>query len=107
MRSRLAAQSRILAARKNAAMTIRVFDPEGEVRANKVIGGHVGRLDSKITYDLVADTETAGQSGWITGMSDLVGDSEDEGAHMFERRVNCGHLVSRGGRKVVGVEQLF
>jgi hypothetical protein len=106
MRSRLAAQSRILAAKKNAAMTVRVLNPEGEVEVNKVIGGHVGHIGSKITYDLRADTETVGKSGWLAGMSDLARSAEN--TDIFERnRGGCGHLVPNGGNNVVGVDDLF
>ncbi|KAI4955195.1 hypothetical protein J4E91_001053 [Alternaria rosae] len=108
MRSRLAAQSRILAARKDAAMTICVSSPEGEVKVNKIIGGHVGYVGSKITYDLRADNETVGRTEWIVGMNDLVGNAEKENRDMFESsRRSCGHLVGSGGGNVVGVEDLF
>lgn len=108
MRSRLAAQSRILAARKDAAMTICVSSPEGEVKVNKIIGGHVGYVGSKITYDLRADNETVGRTEWIVGMNDLVGNAEKENQDMFESsRRSCGHLVGSGGGNVVGVEDLF
>ncbi|CAN9124252.1 unnamed protein product [Alternaria alternata] len=102
MRSRLVAQSRILAARKNATMVIRVFDPEGEVRVNKIIGGHIGHIDSKITYDI----KTAGRSGWITGIADLVG---DKGTELLRcNRASCGHFVSGGtGHSVLMAEDLF
>ncbi|CAN9140093.1 unnamed protein product [Alternaria alternata] len=102
MRSRLVAQSRILAARKNATMVIRVFDPEGEVRVNKIIGGHIGHIDSKITYDI----KTAGRSGWITGVADLVG---DKGTELLRcNRASCGHFVSGGtGHSVLMAEDLF
>ncbi|KAG9192283.1 hypothetical protein G6011_11017 [Alternaria panax] len=101
MRSRLAAQSRILAARKNATMVVRVSDPEGKVRVNKVIGGHVGRIGSKIIYDL----RTTGRNEWITAIDDLVGNTGDTGTGLSERnRGSCGHVTSRG---VVRVEDLF
>jgi len=108
MRSRLAAQSRILAARKNAAMTICVSSPEGEIKVNKVIGDHVGYVGSKITYDLKADNETTGRTEWITGMNDLVGNAEKENQDISESsRRSCGHLAGSGGGNVVGVEDLF
>jgi hypothetical protein len=105
LRSRLAAQSRILAARKKAAMMVCVYDPEGMVRLKKVIGGYVGQVDSKIKYDLRADGGSAERSEWITGIDDLVGVGEDDGGERF--RASCGHLVGTRRRTAVKVEDLF
>ena len=105
LRSRLAAQSRILAARKNTAMTVRVYDPEGEVRLNKVIGGHIGHVGSKMTYDLKADRSSLERTEWITGIDDLVGAGEDKGKERTGRG-GCGHLVG-AGRGAVRAEELF
>jgi hypothetical protein len=90
-------------------MIVRVFDTEGDVRVNKAIGGHIGRIDSKITYELRADVESAGRSEWITGIDDLMGDAGDEGTDLFERnRGSCGHVANRGiGRSVARVDNLF
>ncbi|KAF1947848.1 hypothetical protein EJ02DRAFT_472252 [Clathrospora elynae] len=114
LRSRLAAQSRILFARKNAAITVRVFDPEGEVRVNKVIGGYIGHVGSKITYDLRADGDkkrrlNAEPGGWITGICDLVGELEDDSAiRSGHHWGSCGHRVGgRVGGNVVRVKELF
>jgi hypothetical protein len=104
LRSRLAAQSRILAARKNAAMTVRVYDPEGEVRLNKVIGGHIGHVGSKITYDLRAARNSLERTEWITGIDDLVRRGEDKGKERTGRG-GCGHLAK--GRGAVRAEELF
>jgi hypothetical protein len=82
-------------------MTLRVFDPEGEVRLNKVIGGYVGHVGSKITYDLRAD----GGCDWITGIDDLVGEGDDECRERF--RGKCGHLLTARGMGTVKVEELF
>jgi hypothetical protein len=105
LRSRLAAQTRILTARKNAAMIVRVYDPEGVVRLNKVIGGYVGQVGSKIKYDLRADGGSAERSEWITGIDDLVGVGEDDGGERF--RASCGYLVGARRRTAVKVENLF
>ncbi|KAF1836229.1 hypothetical protein BDW02DRAFT_494125 [Decorospora gaudefroyi] len=111
IRSRLAAQARILAARRNAAMAVRVFDPEGKVRLDKAIGGYVGLVGSKITYDLKADGGSSSErSSWITGIEDLVGDRDTEGADGEPRhmRGSCGHVVGvRVGKNVVRVEEMF
>ncbi|KAH7380099.1 hypothetical protein BKA66DRAFT_560279 [Pyrenochaeta sp. MPI-SDFR-AT-0127] len=80
MRTRLAAHSRILAAKRDSFMMFRVQDPEGAVRLEKSIGGFTGRVGSKITYVLKADrSRTPGAAGdersehsqWITGIEDL------------------------------------
>jgi hypothetical protein len=86
-------------------MTIRVYDPEGEIRLNKVIGGYVGQVDSKITYDLRADGHSAERSEWIMGIDDLVGEGENDGRERV--RGCCGHLVSARARVAVRVEELF
>jgi hypothetical protein len=107
MRSRLAAQSRILTARKNTAMTLRVSGPEGEVRLNRAIGDYMGHMGSRITYGLRADSGVSGElSGWRMGIEDLIGDEYVEIPDT--RRGSCGHVVNaRIRRGVVDVEQLF
>lgn len=118
VRSRLAAQSRILAAKKDAFITVRVFDPQGEVQINRVIGGHIGRLDSPISYVLRADPgcDTGDARGkgweqceWITGISDLVSDCGVESSRVPQsQRGSCGHLVGRRfGKRAVVVDDLF
>jgi hypothetical protein len=86
-------------------MTVRVYDPEGEVRLNKFIGGYVGQVGSKITYDLRADGRSVERSEWIMGIDDLVGEGESNGRERVRRC--CGHLVSARGRVAVRVEELF
>jgi hypothetical protein len=114
-RSRLAAQARILAARKSALMTVRVHDPNGDVKINKVIGGYLGQLGSHITYDLQADrgrtfnVVVEEQNEWITNVADLIGAPIAENAQLREKvRVNCEHR--KGGkvwRQAVMAEELF
>ncbi|KAF2828636.1 hypothetical protein CC86DRAFT_444791 [Ophiobolus disseminans] len=117
-RSRLAAQSRILASRKTALMTVRVYDPSGDLKVNKVVGGFIGQVGSKITYDLRADRgrtlgDTFGdaedRNQWITNTDDLVGVVDTDGEESRERSWgSCGHrLGGRIGKNVVLVDQLF
>jgi hypothetical protein len=86
-------------------MIVRVYDPEGVVRLNKVIGGYVGQVGSKIKYDLRADGGSAERSEWITRIDDLVGVGEDDGGERF--RASCGYLVGARRRTAVKVENLF
>jgi hypothetical protein len=108
-RSRLVTQARILAARKNALMTVRVYDPSDELQLNKVFGGYVGKVSSKITYDVKADRGRALGAGtdddeerneWIAGVDDLV--CERDGENVGQS--GCGHRV---GPQAVLVEELF
>ncbi|KAF1365330.1 hypothetical protein EJ07DRAFT_75800, partial [Lizonia empirigonia] len=117
-KTRLAAEARILAARKVPFMTVRVFDPEGEVRIDTDIGGFLGDLKSNIIYDLKPDKSrwpgNRDQSGrpqpeWITGIEDLV-DERTCASDTLRERVwgNCGHLVGgRVGCNTVRVKDLF
>lgn len=117
-KTRLAAQARIIAARKDAIVTVRVYDPEGDIRIDTAIGGFIGDIKSKIVYDLKPDASrwpgNLDQSGppqpeWTTGIEDLV----DERPHLNDRsrerfRGDCGHLIGgRTGKNTVRVEQLF
>lgn len=106
-RSRLAAHSRILNARKKAMVTVRVFDSNGDLTINRTVGGFIGSIDSKITYNLTPDRSCTGeQSGWIISVEDLTGESD---AALHARvRGGCGHLIGgRVGRNVVMVDDLF
>ncbi|RMZ71430.1 cyclin domain F-box [Pyrenophora seminiperda CCB06] len=122
LRSRLAAQSRILLARKEAKMRFCIFDPEGKKRLDKTVGDYVGRVGSKIEYCVRPDEGLGEQSEWITGIDDLLGDelvvvdaghasSSSPSPPSFVRN-RCGHVGDgRGGgkrrRRRLGVENLF
>ncbi|KAH7088249.1 hypothetical protein FB567DRAFT_620591 [Paraphoma chrysanthemicola] len=117
-RSRLAAQSRILAARKDSLMTVRVFDPNGNLQINKVIRGFVGDVRSQITYELRADRgrtlggfsdEASDRNEWITNIEDLAGDMQAGGQDLRAQSwSSCGHSVSaRTGMKSILVDELF
>lgn len=111
MRSRLAAQSRILAARKKMFMTLRVYNPEGVLRLEKNIGGFMGQVGSKITYELRAPRSGMNcpeRSEWIAGVEDLVGEMEGADEERERSRGVCGHLIrGRVGKSVVTVEDIF
>lgn len=115
-RSRLAAQSRLLAARKQPFVSFKVTDPNGVVRINKTITGFLGDLRSNITYDLRPDRNRISSGGyndgddeevneWITGIGDIAGEWE-----VVEKGGlgNCRHAMNgRVGRKAVSVEDMF
>lgn len=110
VRSRLEAHGRILAARRNVYMVVRVVDPEENVRLEKKIGGFVGDLKSKIVYELkadrnreVVDEEDEDGHKWLTGIDDIMGEWESGWG-----RGDCRHAM--GGRvrgKAVEVRDLF
>ncbi|CAA9966314.1 hypothetical protein PTMSG1_09673 [Pyrenophora teres f. maculata] len=112
LRSRLAAQSRIITARKEAAMTFRIFDPEGRKKLDKTVGDYVGSVSSNISYHLKPDDGLSEQSEWITGIDDLlhhdrVYDATGEQAPV-RIRGRCGHIFDPGMRRSrVTVESLF
>ncbi|KAG9379789.1 hypothetical protein A1F94_010145 [Pyrenophora tritici-repentis] len=112
LRSRLAAQSRILIARKEAAMTFRIFDPEGKKRLDKTVGDYVGSVSSKISYHLKPDDGLSEQSEWITGIDDLLyGDRvQDAAGEQAPVRIRgpCGHIFDGGMRRGrITVKSLF
>lgn len=117
-KTRLAAQARILAARKMPFVTVRVFDPEGEVRIDTAIGGFLGDIKSNIVYDLKPDASrwpgNGDQSGppqpeWITGIEDLADERTPPNDRSRERYWGiCGHRVGgRVGCNTVRVDELF
>lgn len=109
-RSRLAAHARILSARENPAVAVRVTDPEDNVRVETNIGGFLGDVRSKITYDLkpdrhreafVEDEEYVHE--WITGIDDVMGEWEVGGFSGGCRHAGDGNLA----RRAVEVQDLF
>ncbi|KAH6545739.1 hypothetical protein HBI81_008770 [Parastagonospora nodorum] len=113
-RSRLEAQARILAARKNARMKVRLYNSSNDAQSNRAIGGFVGQVGSQITYDLRPDRrrmcDAVAEDGeerneWITNIEDLVEEQDLSGSGTRRKLWNeCGHRV-RG--KTVLVEELF
>lgn len=117
-KSRLAAQARILAARKTPLIAVRVYDPEGEICIDTGIGGYLGDFKSNIMYDLEPDASrwpgNRDQSGppqpeWITGIEDLTDERTGVSDKISARdRGSCGHRVGRRvGIHTVRVGQLF
>ncbi|KAJ8114193.1 hypothetical protein OPT61_g3873 [Boeremia exigua] len=117
-KARLAAQARILAARKVPLVTVRVQDPEGVVRIDTGIGGFIGDIKSNVSYDLRPDASrwpgSRDQSGppqpeWTTGIEDLVDErtAPDDRAREWHWG-SCGHRIGgRRGRNTVQVCELF
>lgn len=106
-RSRLAAQARIVAARHDAGVSFRLFDPEGELRVEKAIGGYIGQIGSMIEYNLKADRDEYCQT-WITGVHDLMGSCDSENAATTGHRLgSCGHIVERSRYNVAMIDDLF
>jgi hypothetical protein len=121
-RSRLAAQSRILAARKERQMEFRVTDETGGVRVDRAINGYLGHLKSRITYGLRPDRErdVGSERG---GLVDVDEEDEDEATNQWivgvedilgvlggrERRFDkCRHLSGeRRGLRAVELQALF
>ncbi|KAF1978625.1 hypothetical protein BU23DRAFT_595770 [Bimuria novae-zelandiae CBS 107.79] len=109
-RSRLAAQARILAARRNPQMVVRVVDPEGNVCLEKSMAGYLGNVQSKIMYDLkpdrnreVVDGDVVDAHEWLAGIDDVMGEWEVAG-----RYGGCRHAVGGWvGRKAVEMRELF
>jgi hypothetical protein len=104
-RSRLAAQARIMAARKATLATVRVYDPKGDLKVNKIVGGFIGRVDSQITYELRADSgrmssaidDASEQNEWIVKVEDFVDSQHAEAVQpRYKLRGSCGH---RGGKR--------
>ncbi|OAL00591.1 hypothetical protein IQ06DRAFT_222192 [Phaeosphaeriaceae sp. SRC1lsM3a] len=114
-RSRLAAQARILAARRAAFMTVRVYAPEGDLEFEKTLGGFIGLVESRITYDVGtdrdrdADTESEARSEWLTDAEDLCEESSADSTHSHVRKLmTCGHhTVERLWNQTVLAEDLF
>lgn len=115
---RFAAQARILAARRTPFITVRVYDPEGEIRIDTAMGGYVGDINSKIIYDLKPDKSRwpgkrdqrgPPQSEWITGIEDLTDERTPPNGRSRERFWgDCRHLIGgRVGCNTVRVGELF
>ncbi|KAH9871739.1 hypothetical protein J1614_005995 [Plenodomus biglobosus] len=113
LRSRVAAHVRILAARREEAMAIRVVGPDGRVCVDSALAGYMGDVASRISYELEADRSwvfgnsvcgSSDRSEWLADVCDLVG-----GAQTGEqRRGSCRHAVGRAvGRGAVRVADLF
>lgn len=117
-KTRLAAQARILAARKVPLMKILVYDPEGELYINSATGGFMGDLGSDIVYEVKPDRSrwpgNRDQSGppqpeWTAGIEDLVDErtAPNDRSHRLYWD-SCGHpLGGRTGVNAMSVDELF
>ncbi|KAH7139374.1 hypothetical protein B0J11DRAFT_41871 [Dendryphion nanum] len=117
--TRLAAQARILAARKHPCVLVHVTDPNGALRVGKPIGGFRGNVGSGIIYGVVADggKVEGGGSEWVVGIGDVVGELRGDGFGMGVGKGSwCRHGVVRdkrgegvglGRRESVSVGALF
>jgi hypothetical protein len=97
-RSRLAAQARIVAARKGASIAVRVYSPDGNLSIEKAVGGFLGRLDSRIMYDVGIDRSHGDSTGseardeWLATAEDLcLGNSVGYAQSQDVISRPCGH----------------
>jgi len=85
--------------------------PEGAVRVDKPIGGFMGRLDSKIVYELRPDLEWDEERGerandWIVGVADITNQRDMDGdGRNCAGMCSMGHWVRRVG--ITAVERVF
>lgn len=111
VRSRLAAQARIVAARRNPYMAVKIVDPLENIRLEKTIGGFLGNLKSEIVYDLrpdrnreAADEYDEDAHEWLTGIDDVTGEWEAGPSYGG----GCSHGGGgKAGRVAVEVKELF
>ena len=87
------------------------MDPKGAVRVDKPIGSFMGKLDSKIVYELRPDLEWDEERGerandWIVGVADITsqGDMDVDGRN-YAGVCAKGHWVRRVG--ITTVERVF
>jgi hypothetical protein len=117
-KTRLAAQARILAARKVPLMVVRVYDPEGELCINSTTGGFIGDLKSNIVYEVKPDGSrwpgNRDQSGppqpeWTAGIEDLADERTAPNDRLHRSYWgSCGHrLGGRTGVNAMRVDELF
>jgi hypothetical protein len=110
--SRFAAQARILAAQETTFMTFRVYDPDNDLKAEKIVHGFVGQVGSPIKYDLNVDRgrgvciDHSARSEWITNVEDLQEDAGVERPARSWRR--CRHQDGgKVGTRSVILDELF
>ncbi|KAL5120699.1 hypothetical protein ACEQ8H_001448 [Pleosporales sp. CAS-2024a] len=116
LRSRLAAEARILTARREACITVRIYDTDNHLAVTKRLGGFLGRFDSNITYDLGVDESQDGapvishdfpdRNPWFTNVAHVVGHSDKMLAEPLEKSSlgPCGHRIRP---RPILVEELF
>ncbi len=117
MRSRLAAHSRILAARKEPFITFRIYDSEGVLRLERCSAGFIGTIGSKITYDIKIDRtkgssiskdEDLDRSEWIAATEEFLYEDEPENVGLEQRWMNCGHPIGgKASRNMASIMEMF
>ncbi|KAH6854648.1 hypothetical protein B0I37DRAFT_304954 [Chaetomium sp. MPI-CAGE-AT-0009] len=119
VRARLAAQARLEAARKVPRFAVRVADERGVVVESFAVGAFLGRVESRVRYELVADAArgASDEGGGVVAVEDLVredggemvgllsgGDGDDGGGgggKKKSRRRGGGGGVDRDGESDV------
>ncbi|KAI1100227.1 hypothetical protein F4804DRAFT_344888 [Jackrogersella minutella] len=72
--SRLAAQSRLEAARQTPRFTVNVIGDDGTVVENYDLAGFIGEVESKIQYCVTPDEGATDENGGLVDISDVLGD---------------------------------
>ncbi|KAI2606556.1 hypothetical protein GGR54DRAFT_633409 [Hypoxylon sp. NC1633] len=72
--SRLAAQSRLEAARQTPRFVVNVMDDDGSVVESYGLAGFMGQVESKIQYCVTPDEGATDENGGLVDISDVLGD---------------------------------
>ncbi|OTA57664.1 hypothetical protein K449DRAFT_335190 [Hypoxylon sp. EC38] len=103
--SRLAAQSRLEAARLTPRFTVNVMGEDGSVVENYGIAGFIGQVESKIKYCVTPDEGATDENGGLVDISDVLGDGGEnlkvEGREGCTGRWNTysGNVVDKKDRE--------
>ena len=101
VRSRLAAQARLEAARRTPRFAVRVVDEQGSVVETVAVGAFLGSVESKVRYALSADVGKGAtdEGGGVVGVEDLVGCDGGEMVGLLSGDGEGGDGEKKGGRK--------
>ncbi|KAK6846332.1 hypothetical protein PG987_001520 [Apiospora arundinis] len=72
--ARLAAQTRIEAARSRPRYFVNVIDEDGSVVEKYGMSGYMGQVESKIRYHLLPDAGATNENGGLVDMADMLSD---------------------------------
>ncbi|KAI1440860.1 hypothetical protein F5Y02DRAFT_411202 [Annulohypoxylon stygium] len=72
--ARLAAQSRLEAARQTPRFTVNVIGDDGTIVENYGLAGYMGQTESKIGYCVTPDEHATDENGGLIDISDVLGD---------------------------------
>ncbi|KAI1214189.1 uncharacterized protein F4807DRAFT_449522 [Annulohypoxylon truncatum] len=103
--ARLAAQSRLEAARQTPRFTVNVIGDDGTVVENYGLGGYMGQTESKIGYCVTPDEHATDENGGLIDISDVLGDGGEnikvEGRDGCSGRWNTysGNVVDKKDRE--------